>query len=102
MSREQWIEWIKFIQIAQCSSFIDSSISKFDVDFKMSGTRMKCSIWISVKKDRSSSSYFYDVCYDDSMEKAQDVAKRLVDFYKKGLVFMHLSEDVSPVLQWLN
>ena len=61
--------FIDYIQEKQRIALESSHIEKFDVCIK----KGRVSVWISIKKDRVSTPYFYDVVYDETTEEQINV-----------------------------
>ena len=57
--------FITYIQEKQLVALTSSHIEKFDVCIKNG----RVSVWITFKKDRITSSYFYDVIRDETSEE---------------------------------
>ena len=61
--------FIDYIQEKQRIALESSHIEKFDVCIR----KVHVSIWISVKKNRVSTPYFYDVVYNETSEEQINV-----------------------------
>jgi hypothetical protein len=72
--------FIDYIQEKQRIALESSQIEKFDVCIK----KGHVSVWITVKKDRVSTPYFYDVVYNETTEdKINDIINKVEDICRK-------------------
>lgn len=72
-------DFIKKVQEIQISSMNNDYVEKFDVALRHSGVF----IWVTVRKSRSTSSYFYDVAKEEhSQEQLEEILSKLNDFIR--------------------
>ena len=72
-------DFIKRVQEIQISSMNNDYVEKFDVALRHSGIF----IWVTVRKSRTTSSYFYDVVKEDySQDKLEEIISKLNEFIK--------------------
>ena len=80
ITNKKYLEFIDFIQQAQRAALYDEHIEKFDVALKQG----RISIWITIRKSRADSNYFFDIVHDtDSDEKIENVRQQLKIYYDR-------------------
>ena len=80
INNKKYLEFIDFVQQAQRAALYDEHIEKFDVALKQG----RISIWITIRKNRADSSYFFDIVHDtDTDEKIENVRQQLQEYYNR-------------------
>ena len=80
INNKKYLEFIDFIQQAQRAALYDEHIEKFDVALKHG----RISIWITIRKSRADSNYFFDIVHDtDTDEKIENVRQQLQEYYDR-------------------
>ncbi len=80
INNKKYLEFIDFVQQAQRAALYDEHIEKFDVALKQG----RISIWITIRKSRADSNYFFDIVHDtDTDEKIENVRKQLKIYYNR-------------------
>jgi DNA-binding cell septation regulator SpoVG len=80
INNKKYLEFIDFVHQAQRAALYDEHIEKFDVALKQG----RISIWITIRKNRADSSYFFDIVHDtDTNEKIENVRKQLQEYYDR-------------------
>ena len=80
INNKKYLEFIDFVQQAQRAALYDEHIEKFDVALKQG----RISIWITIRKSRADSNYFFDIVHDtDTDEKIENVRKQLEIYYNR-------------------
>jgi DNA-binding cell septation regulator SpoVG len=80
INNKKYLEFIDFVQQTQRAALYDEHIEKFDVALKQG----RISIWITIRKSRADSNYFFDIVHDtDSDEKIENVQKQLQEYYNR-------------------
>lgn len=80
INNKKYLEFIDFVQQAQRAALYDEHIEKFDVALKQG----RISIWITIRKSRADSNYFFDIVHDtDTDEKIENVRKQLKIYYDR-------------------
>ena len=80
INNKKYLEFIDFVQQAQRAALYDEHIEKFDVALKQG----RISIWITIRKSRADSNYFFDIVHDtDTDEKMENVRKQLKIYYDR-------------------
>jgi hypothetical protein len=84
-----FIDFIDYIQTAQRAALTMESVERFDVNLRND----RCSIWITRRKDRANSSYFYDVVDNyTTTEKIDEIKKKLADYFEEGSKLISLNK----------
>ena len=79
-TNKKYLEFIDFVQQAQRAALYDEHIEKFDVALKQG----RISIWITIRKNRADSNYFFDIVHDtDTDEKIENVRQQLQEYYDR-------------------
>jgi DNA-binding cell septation regulator SpoVG len=79
-TNKKYLEFINFVQQAQRAALYDEHIEKFDVALKQG----RISIWITIRKSRADSNYFFDIVHDtDTDEKIENVRQQLQEYYDR-------------------
>ena len=80
INNKKYLEFIDFVQQAQRAALYDEHIEKFDVALKQG----RISIWITIRKSRADSNYFFDIVHDtDTDEKIENVRQQLQEYYDR-------------------
>ena len=80
INNKKYLEFINFVQQAQRAALYDEHIEKFDVALKQG----RISIWITIRKSRADSNYFFDIVHDtDTDEKIENVRQQLQEYYDR-------------------
>ena len=80
INNKKYLEFIDFVQQAQRAALYDEHIEKFDVALKQG----RISIWITIRKSRADSNYFFDIVHDtDTDEKIENVRQQLKIYYDR-------------------
>ena len=80
ITNKKYLEFIDFVQQAQRAALYDEHIEKFDVALKQG----RISIWITIRKNRADSNYFFDIVHDtDTDEKIENVRQQLQEYYDR-------------------
>ena len=80
INNKKYLEFIDFVQQAQRAALYDEHIEKFDVALKQG----RISIWITIRKSRADSSYFFDIVHDtDTDDKIENVRQQLKIYYDR-------------------
>ena len=80
INNKKYLEFIDFVQQAQRAALYDDHIEKFDVALKQG----RISIWITIRKNRADSNYFFDIVHDtDTDEKIENVRQQLEIYYNR-------------------
>lgn len=80
INNKKYLEFIDFVQQAQRAALYDEHIEKFDVALKQG----RISIWITIRKNRADSNYFFDIVHDtDTDEKIENVRQQLEIYYDR-------------------
>ena len=80
INNKKYLEFIDFVQQAQRAALYDEHIEKFDVALKQG----RISIWITIRKSRADSNYFFDIVHDtDTDEKIENVRQQLNIYYNR-------------------
>ena len=80
ITNKKYLEFIDFVQQAQRAALYDEHIEKFDVALKQG----RISIWITIRKSRAYSSYFFDIAHDtETDEKIENVRQQLQEYYDR-------------------
>ena len=80
INNKKYLEFIEFVQQAQRAALYDEHIEKFDVALKQG----RISIWITIRKNRADSNYFFDIVHDtDTDEKIENVRQQLEIYYDR-------------------
>jgi hypothetical protein len=80
ITNKKYLDFIDFVQQAQRAALYDEHIEKFDVALKQG----RISIWITIRKSRADSNYFFDIVHDtDSDEKIENVLQQLKIYYDR-------------------
>jgi len=80
INNKKYLEFIDFVQQAQRAALYDEHIEKFDVALKQG----RISIWITIRKNRADSSYFFDIVHDtDTDDKIENVRQQLEIYYNR-------------------
>lgn len=80
ITNKKYLEFIDFVQQAQQAALYDEHIEKFDVALKQG----RISIWITIRKSRADSNYFFDIVHDtDTDEKIENVRQQLQEYYDR-------------------
>jgi DNA-binding cell septation regulator SpoVG len=80
ITNKKYLEFIDFVQQAQRAALYDEHIEKFDVALKQG----RISIWITIRKSRADSNYFFDIVHDtDTDEKIENVRQQLQEYYDR-------------------
>ena len=79
-TNKKYLDFIDFVQQAQRAALYDEHIEKFDVALKQG----RISIWITIRKSRADSNYFFDIVHDtDTDEKIENVRQQLKIYYDR-------------------
>ena len=79
-TNKKYLDFIDFVQQAQRAALYDEHIEKFDVALKQG----RISIWITIRKSRADSNYFFDIVHDtDTDEKIENVRQQLQEYYDR-------------------
>jgi DNA-binding cell septation regulator SpoVG len=82
ITNKKYLEFIDFVQQAQRAALYNEHIEKFDVALKQG----RISIWITIRKSRADSNYFFDIVHDtDTDEKIENVRQQLQEYYDRTL-----------------
>jgi DNA-binding cell septation regulator SpoVG len=80
ITNKKYLEFIDFVQQAQRAALYNEHIEKFDVALKQG----RISIWITIRKSRADSNYFFDIVHDtDTDEKIENVRQQLQEYYDR-------------------
>ena len=80
INNKKYLEFIDFVQQAQRAALYNEHIEKFDVALKQG----RISIWITIRKSRADSNYFFDIVHDtDTDEKIENVRQQLQEYYDR-------------------
>ena len=80
ITNKKYLDFIDFVQQAQRAALYDEHIEKFDVALKQG----RISIWITIRKSRADSNYFFDIVHDtDTDEKIENVRQQLQEYYDR-------------------
>ena len=80
INNKKYLEFIDFVQQAQRAALYDEHIEKFDVALKQG----RISIWITIRKSRADSNYFFDIVHDTAPdEKIENVRQQLEIYYDR-------------------
>ena len=80
ITNKKYLEFIDFVQQAQRAALYNEHIEKFDVALKQG----RISIWITIRKSRADSNYFFDIVHDtDTDEKIENVRQQLKIYYDR-------------------
>jgi DNA-binding cell septation regulator SpoVG len=79
-TNKKYLDFIDFVQQAQRAALYNEHIEKFDVALKQG----RISIWITIRKSRADSNYFFDIVHDtDTDEKIENVRQQLQEYYDR-------------------
>ena len=80
ITNKKYLDFIDFVQQAQRAALYNEHIEKFDVALKQG----RISIWITIRKSRADSNYFFDIVHDtDTDEKIENVRQQLKIYYDR-------------------